>query len=442
MLGLILGDNKGVNDACGYAKSHAANHFCRFCRMHKKRTHRSTIQNDKMMRNEKDYEKDVKKKNLKLTGVSERSIVNLIACSHVTNSVGVDIMHDLYEGILHYNMCEIILRFIGEGYITLEIFNKLKDDLLYGETEAGNKSPSITMERLESKKLLMSASEMQCFTHHFGLIVGNFIPKEDPAWKFYIQNLKFLDLVYLPSYSENDIIILTETIAKMNQMYQDIFNQNLKPKHHIITHYPTLIKRYGPLYYISSMRYEAKHKIMKNYSKNTSCRINLSWSLARKLQYSFANRLLNNIGLSDNIYIGSSKHINLNDSDKLHGLKMSQQLQRLIKLNAMQASNVTINGIKFSTKLCITRRKNNQLELLRILNILYVTENISNIFFICQKYENVEFNEDYWCYELTNLQTEIQSKLLSAVEALQERKYPVSLHAMNDDVHRFRVKYF
>lgn len=200
MLGLLLGDNKGVNDACGYAKSHSANYFCRFCRMHKKDTQTSTIQNDSMMRDRANYEEDLKKKNFKLTGISEASVVNLIDCSHVTNTVGVDLKHDFYEGLLHYSMSEIIVRFITEGYISLEKLNELKANLVYGEEEDGNKSPPITMENLTSKKFIMSASEMHCFVNHFGFMVGDYIPKDDPAWIFYVQILKCLDLIYLPSY--------------------------------------------------------------------------------------------------------------------------------------------------------------------------------------------------------------------------------------------------
>lgn len=185
-----------------------------------------------MLRTEKNYEEDVKKKNFKLTGVNESSIVNLINnYCHVTNTVGIDKMHDIYEGMLHYNLCEVILYFIRKEYISLDILNQLKADISYGELEAGNKSPPITIARLKARKLLMSASEMQCF-------------EDDEGWLFYLQTMKFVDLLYLPSYTEADLGILTETISVMHQMYKSVFNQTLKPKHHYNTHYPTLIRRY------------------------------------------------------------------------------------------------------------------------------------------------------------------------------------------------------
>lgn len=298
---MVLGDNKGINDVGGFAKSHTAQHFCRICFMSKKQTQLRTTQDDSKMRNPENYERDLKKHDEKLTGIVENSIVNSIHLCHATECFGVDIMHDVFEGILHYNLSATIRQFIKDGYFTLAQLNKLKSDFEFGEVESGNKSPALTMKKLKSKKLLMSAAEMHSFFHHFGLIVGDLVPKSDKTWKFYLETTKVLDLLFLPSYNDKDLSLLASTISNMNSMYKKLFNETLKPKHHYITHYPTMIRRFGPLYYISSMRYEAKHKTLKSYTKNTTSRLNLSLSLGRKLRYSFAFRILNNIGLNDSI---------------------------------------------------------------------------------------------------------------------------------------------
>lgn len=297
-----------MNDVCGFARSHSANYFCRFCRLRKKETKTATTEVYREMRDKVNYEEDLKKNNFKGTGIKEDSFVNSICLCHVTTCLGIDIMHDVFEGILHYNLCEIILALINDGYCSLDLFNKLKADLSYGEVEAGDKSPPITLKRLQSNKLLMSASEMQCFAHHIMLIVGDLIPNKNyRVWKFLLQTVKFVDLLFLPFYTPQDLDNLKITISKMNEMYIRIFKTELKPKHHYLTHYPTMIRRFGPLYYISSMRYEAKHKVVKNYTKNTSNRLDLSHSIGRKLQYNFACRLLSKIGLVDKIDIGQSK---------------------------------------------------------------------------------------------------------------------------------------
>lgn len=40
---------------------------------------------------------------------------------------------------------------------------------------------------------------------------------------------------------------------------------------------------------------------MKAYAKNSNNRKNISWSIGRKIQYNFANRLMNGEGLNDEI---------------------------------------------------------------------------------------------------------------------------------------------
>jgi len=50
-------------------------------------------------------------------------------------------MHDLFEGVCRYSVCEILVYFIlKEKFYTLENFNFRKKMFEYGETEIGNKS--------------------------------------------------------------------------------------------------------------------------------------------------------------------------------------------------------------------------------------------------------------------------------------------------------------
>lgn len=137
---LILGDNKGISDVSGFAKSHSANSFCRFCTLRKTQTRIRTTQDDAKMRNKENYAEDVRKNNAKLTGIVEDSIINLIFLCHATLTLGIDIMHDIFEGILHYHMCAIILEFIKDPDLgfTLAKLNQLKSEFEYGEVESGN----------------------------------------------------------------------------------------------------------------------------------------------------------------------------------------------------------------------------------------------------------------------------------------------------------------
>lgn len=158
-----------------------------------------------------------------------------------------------------------------------------------------------------------------------------------------------------------------------------------------------MIRRFGPLYYISSMRYEAKHKVVKNYTKNTSSRLHLSYSIGRKLQYNFACRLLSKIGLEDKIHFGRSKYYRLEHSEYFQQMERSQTLQGLLNKNLKETSKVIVNGIQFSEKLCITLTKNGTMTVFAIKKIIFMAEKISDIYFVCQGYKHIFFNNNFQC---------------------------------------------
>lgn len=73
VVGLILGDNKGLNEVLGFAGSFSANHFCRFCKRHKLDCANDVEEKSEFVRRAIDYEKDVSS-GLRFTGVNEKSV--------------------------------------------------------------------------------------------------------------------------------------------------------------------------------------------------------------------------------------------------------------------------------------------------------------------------------------------------------------------------------
>lgn len=92
---------------------------------------------------------------------------------------------------------------------------------------------------------------------------------------------------------EDIIIYLENLVSEHHELYVEIFNDNLKPKHHFMVHYGTIIRHIGPIRQIWCMRFESKHTFFKSVSKITKNRINLLETFALKTQLSLANLLLN-----------------------------------------------------------------------------------------------------------------------------------------------------
>lgn len=57
--------------------------------------------------------------------------------------------------------------------------------------------------------------------------------------------------------------LLRELTSEHHKLYINLFDDTLKPKHHLLLHYSRIMQQIGPLKYVSSIRFEAKHKELK-----------------------------------------------------------------------------------------------------------------------------------------------------------------------------------
>lgn len=111
----------------------------------------------------------------------------------------------------------------------------------------------------------MSAREMWTFIHFLPLMIGDLIPRSNKPWKL----VCLLIQIVLPENNSEDIDNLKTLIKEHNALYIKLYG-DLKPKHHFLVHYPSLIRKCGPPKFIWSFRFEAKHQSSKAYSSNTT----------------------------------------------------------------------------------------------------------------------------------------------------------------------------
>lgn len=294
---IISGDNLAVNSLLGFSKSFSANHFCRFCVKSKDETKTLCVEDKVSLRDPKNYLEGLALKFFRETGLMENLIFNNLSYFHCCNNKSVDIMHDFYEGICHYDLCNIILYFIQKNCFTLDQLNNRISSFPYNKYETQYIPKIITIEKLKSNSLKMTAREMMSFVNFFGLMVGDLIEIDDPAWILYITLLKILDILMSSHFYPGTLDLLRNLIANHNQYYLNLFGC-LKPKMHIATHYITCIEEFGPPRQYMSFRCESKHKEFKAYANAISCRKNLLLSLAAKYQLLFSYQCLR--GWKDN----------------------------------------------------------------------------------------------------------------------------------------------
>ncbi|XP_075168245.1 uncharacterized protein LOC142240420 [Haematobia irritans] len=313
---LVVGDNLALNSILGFSRSFSANLFCRFCKMSKSTTHTMPVEDYKYLRNVSNYNHDVHLLNMEFSGIRENSIFNKISNFHVVENFYADILHDMLEGVIQYDMCHIIKLLIRENFIDLAILNLRKDLFDYGEAEIGNKSPPILERNLKQMNLKMSGRETLTFIHFFPLMVGDLIDSSSNIWLFLVNLVELVDIVLLPEFSSLDLRNLQSKIEYHNRTYITLFSDTLKPKHHFLTHYCRIVEHSGPLKYLWTFNFESKHRELKFYTKNIMSRKNILVSLAIKFGIVFSNFIANvkfeEVELGQSKFnVSSSKYFNV-----------------------------------------------------------------------------------------------------------------------------------
>lgn len=120
---LVIGDNLGVHEICGFVKSFVANHPCRFCKASLNQIRYQTVEDKQLLRTVSEYANDLQKNNVSITGLTEICVWNQLDSFHVLQNMSCDIMHDVFEGVCQYDMSKLILHFIQSNLFTLNYLN-------------------------------------------------------------------------------------------------------------------------------------------------------------------------------------------------------------------------------------------------------------------------------------------------------------------------------
>ncbi len=123
-------------------------------------------------------------------------------------------------------------------------------------------------------------------------MVGHKIPEDEKAWQLIMCLKDVVDLALSPVFSDASIGFLDSKISEHRHRFLELFpQQRLLPKQLFLEHYPQLIKQFGPLVALWTMRFKAKHHFFKRVIRQTGCFRNVLMSLARKHQTMIAFHL-------------------------------------------------------------------------------------------------------------------------------------------------------
>lgn len=229
-------------------------------------------------------------------------------------------------------------------------------------------------------------------------------------------------------FTPDDLVRLRHLIESHHTLYLQLFDDDLKPKHHFLVHYPTVIEDSGPVYKMMCFRNEAKHRGFKQHAHIMPSRKNICYTLYVKASLQFTYNVVNKTFLENDGY----------DEFRISDIRLRKyyfELVRPLRLpiddEVMLSSIANVKGTTYRTWNFLTMFTNNVVLLYEIIDILLL-ENSLHV--VVQNWEVGRYVEHYLAYEAL--------KRLSMVDVISIDildSQPVSLHKIGNS-YMFRVK--
>lgn len=282
---LFTADNLACHALCGYAESFSANKFCHICLVDKSTSQTTFNEDDIEKRNRHNYLQHVVINDVSITGIKGDSCLNTLEFFHVTENVGVDIMHDVLEGVAPLEVRLLLQRYIyEEKLLCLEQLNERIASYDYRYSNTKNK-PSVILNLKSETAIKQTASQMWCLIQNLPFLLGDIVNPESLHWQLFILLREICSIIFAPVVTRGLAVFLKQLIIDHHKLFKELYPaRNLIPKHHFMIHYPSMLIKFGPLSKLWCMRFEAKHNPLKRQAHAVCNFKNISKTLAYKNQ--------------------------------------------------------------------------------------------------------------------------------------------------------------
>lgn len=279
----IVHDNLGGNSLLGFTESFNSNYFCRICFISKSET-QLEFDHDKMpLRNVNNYDVHLASNSF---GVQSLCEFNNLKYYNFLDSPTADIMHDLLEGVVPYEIKLVLKKLISLGCFSLETINHRIAAFDFGYLESKNRPTQIKLDGT-GNRIGQKAAQAWCLIRFLPVILGDLLTEAEHLefWELLLQLLECMSYIFSREFSKSSILSLKILIIKHHKLFKTLFpEQNLIPKQHFMTHYPYIIEKSGPLISLWTMRFEGKHNYFAQLAHNNRNFTNICFSLARRHQ--------------------------------------------------------------------------------------------------------------------------------------------------------------
>jgi hypothetical protein len=277
-------------------------------------------------------------------------------------------MHDLFEGVIPYELKLLIQYLVGKSYLQLDTLNHRLNSFDYGYSELGDKPAPI-----DEGKIRQSASQMWLLARIFPILVGDLIPSDDSHWNCFLKLLMICEICTAPVLSHDSAAYVEVLVEEHHTLFKTLYEETIIPKMHFMVHLAEQILNYGPLIHTWTMRHEAKLRVIKRAARVSNYK-NVCQTVAKRHQHLLCWYMHSDSLIADSLQTGPCKP----HSISIHPERIQSLLKeryRIVEESVTHTTSfATYNGITFKPDAFIILSCDNTLEpifckILRVIKI-------------------------------------------------------------------------
>ena len=251
-----LGDNLGIHHVFNLKCCFTGENICHLCDASTESIQKKINHGSFQTKLKRDYDLALSQmliddSKILTLGIKGKCLLNDLRYFHTTKNYAFDLTHDLWEGIVPYELSIFFHDFIYvKKYFTMDFLNNRIKSFNYGKLESKNKPSLLTLNSNKwfKVKIKQKAAKMVCLFNHIPFLVGDKIPENDENWELYLLLARIIDILDFRSISLSQIAQLEWLIEEHHFLFKKLHpSSNLLKKHYNMVHYPNCIREIGNL---------------------------------------------------------------------------------------------------------------------------------------------------------------------------------------------------
>lgn len=399
----VSADNLGAHSLAGFQESFAADHFCRFCLCHRNDVQDSEVRSGlHQPRTRESHDAHVQEvlhdhALARQYGVKRGCpLSDNLTYFHVVGGFPPDILHDFLEGVVPVELALCLQSFIAKKYVTLDSVNEAIRKFPYTFSDKVDQPQKIPKGFISKGTIGGNGHENWSLLRLLPLMIGPSIPEGDEAWEMLMLLKDIVEIVMSSHFTDELIHFLDCKISEHRELLQTTFpNFRLRPKHHFIEHYPEMLKLFGPLIDVWTMRFEGKHNFFKQVVHDVRNFKNVPLTLAVRHQKAMGLYLDSSMFFKPAVEIQKVQSVMVESfPDNVQSLLQQRNGQQS---TVLAASSASVHGVKYSADMIVSVGKFAGLPEFRQITRIVVIN--TEILFVC-KLLTSWYTEHMRAYEL------------------------------------------